>query len=296
MITSQKLYADGRVESMIGRGQEPSLSRQSYNTCMLGAERVGVSGLCVFAVLTGVHGSLCGQAKSPATHPNDDVASVLFVGCKSVGQVGPIDAPSGRNKTMTIPTEAARRLAYYKAKEGVGVLAPKGWHCFGAYGSNGTTLYVSPDPISPADVVSSSWKKGLVGPVVQISLDDGGTSGRFAVARTIARVFPARKDFVENVIAEGIEPASSFPFGPYPLDALTYRGENVVEFSTPARAEGLGTDSRLQKNDTPIRGAALLVGEEPNLLRVWVRLPSEDNKLSQLIIQQTEREAARLGN
>ena len=127
-------------------------------------------------------------------------------------------------------------------------------------------------------------------------MEYGGTSGRFAVAKTIARAFPARKEFVEGVIAEGIEPASSFPYGPYPVDSLKYRGENVVEFSTPAQAEGLGTDSRLQKNDTPISGAALLVGEEPDLLRVWVRLPSENSDLSQLIIQQTEREAARLGN
>jgi hypothetical protein len=196
---------------------------------------------------------------------------------------------------MAIPTEAAQRIAYYKAKEGVGVLAPKGWHCFGAYGSSGATLYVSPDPINSADVLSSSWK-GFSGPVVQISLEYGGTSGRFAVAKTIARAFPARKDFVEGVIAEGIEPASSFPYGPYPVDTLKYRGENVVEFSTPAQVEGLGTDSRLQKNDTPISGAAILIGEEPDLVRVWERLPSGDSELSQLIIQQTEREAARLRN
>ncbi len=196
---------------------------------------------------------------------------------------------------MAISTEAARRLAYYKAKEGVGVLAPKGWHCLGAYGSSGTTLYVFPDPINSAEVLSSSWK-GFAGPVVQISLEYGGTSGRFAVAKIIARAFPTRKDFVEGVIAVGIEPASSFPYGPYPVDSLKYRGENVVEFSTPAQAEGLGTDSRLQKNGTPIRGAAILIGEEPNLLGVWVRLPSEDGELYKLIIQQTEREAVRLGN
>jgi hypothetical protein len=243
---------------------------------MHGAKRAGISGLILFTVLACVHCPLCGQAKSPATHAQDAVAPVPFVGCKSDGQVGPINAPSGRNKTMAITTEAAQRLAYYKAKEGVGVLAPKGWHCFGAYGSSGATLYVSPDPINSADVLSSSWK-GFAGPVVQISLEYGGTSGRFAVAKTIARAFPARKEFVEGVIAEGIEPASSFPYGPYPVDALKYRGENFVEFSTPAQAEGLGTDSRLQKNDTPISGAALLVGEEPDLLRVWVRLPSEDS-------------------
>jgi hypothetical protein len=263
---------------------------------MHGAKRTGITGLFVLTLLTCVHCSLFGQVKSAATHAKDAVASVPFVGCKSDGQTGSIDAPSGRAKTMAIPAEAVQRLAYYKAKEGVGVLAPKGWHCFGVYGSSGAALYVSPDRISSAEVLSPSWK-GFAGPVVQISLEYGGTSGRFAVAKTTARAFPSRKEFVEGVIAEGIEPASSFPYGPYPVDSVTDRGENVVEFSTPARAEGLGTDSRLQKNDSPISGAVLLVGEAPpDLLRVCVRLPSKNIDLSALIIQQAEREAARFGN
>jgi hypothetical protein len=108
-------------------------------------------------------------------------------------------------------------------------------------------------------------------------------------------VFPAHKAFVEDVIAEGIEPASSFPYGPYPGDALKYRSEDIVEFWTPAHTEGLGTASRLQKNDSPISGAAILFGEEPDLLQVSVRLPREMNDLTQVIIQQTEREVAHLG-
>jgi hypothetical protein len=132
--------------------------------------------------------------------------------------------------------------------------------------------------------------------VVQISFESGDTSGRFGVAKTIARVFPAHKAFVEEVIAEGIEPASSFPFGPYPADTLTYRTENVVEFVTPPRAEGLGTASRLQKNDNPIIGVAILKGEEPNLVRVWVRLPVETNDLARIIIQEAEKDAAPFGH
>jgi hypothetical protein len=108
-------------------------------------------------------------------------------------------------------------------------------------------------------------------------------------------VFPARKAFVEGVIAEGIQPASLFAYGPYPADKLKYRSENVVEFLTPAKSEGLGTASRLQKSDSPISGVAILVGEEPILLRVWVRLPSETSKLAQLIIQQSERGVALSG-
>jgi hypothetical protein len=94
---------------------------------------------------------LWGQGKSPATSAKNAVRLVPFVGCKSDGQVGPVKAPSGRSKMMAIPAEAAQRLAYYKAEEGVGVLAPRGGHCFETYGSNGATLYVSPDPINAAD-------------------------------------------------------------------------------------------------------------------------------------------------
>lgn len=222
------------------------------------------------------------------------VALVPFVGCEADGQGGPVDPPSGRVKDLPIPAALARRLAYYKMEYGAGVLAPRCWHCFGTYGSNGATLYVSPDPIKTADLFSTSWQ-GFAGPVIQMSFENGDTSGRFAVAKTIARVFPAHKAFVEGVIAEGIESASSFPYGPYPADTLKYRSKDVVEFVTPARTEGLGTASRLQKNDSSISGVAILIGEEPNLLKVCVRLPSGLSDLTQFIIQQAERDAAHYG-
>jgi hypothetical protein len=241
------------------------------------------------------HCCLWGQGKSPASHSKNTIALVPFVGCESDGQAGPLKAPSGRSKTTTLPAEAAKRLSYYKAEEGIGVLAPRGWRCFGTYGSNGATLYVSPDPIKAADLFSTNWK-GFAGPVIQISESIGDTSGRFEVAKTIARVFPAHKAFVEGVIGEGIVPARSFPYGPHPADTLKYRGENVVEFQTPALTEGLGTASRLQKNDSPICGVAILFGEEPSLLQLSVRLPSETSDLAPLITEQTEREAAGPGN
>jgi hypothetical protein len=156
-------------------------------------------------------------------------------------------------------------------------------------------LYVSADPINTADLFSTGWK-GFAGPVIQISSLVGDTYGRFAVARTIARVFPTHKAFVRRVIAEGIEPASSFPYGPYPKDTLNYRSKNIVEFQTPAFAEGLGTSSRLQMNGSPIKGVAILFGDEPNLFQLCVRLSPETADLAQLIIQQTEREAALLGS
>lgn len=193
---------------------------------------------------------------------------------------------------MAVPSGAAQHLSYYKAENGFGTLGPKGWHCFGTYGSYGATLYVSPDSINPRGLLSTSWE-GFAGPAIQISTIDGDTSGRFEVAKIIARAFPTHKGLVEGVIAEGIEPASSFPYGAYPADSLKYRGENIVEFQTPAQTEGLGTAScRLQKNERPISGVAILFGEEPNLVLLCVRLPSQANDLTQFITRQTERGAA----
>jgi hypothetical protein len=252
------------------------------------SRRFGIGSILFIVFLVCTHRSLFAQV---VTGSSSAVPKVPFVGCKSDGQGGKVKAPVAQDKAVAIPAEAAARLAYYKAEYGAGVLAPRGWHCLGTYGSNGATLFVSPDPINAVDLFSTSWK-GFAGAVIQASSVDGDTSGRFTVARTIARVFPAHEAFVQDVIAEGIEPASSFPHGPYAGDTLQYRSTDIVEFRTPAHREGLGTASRLQENDSAISGVAILFGEEPNLVQLSIRLPPEADDLSQVIIQQTEREIA----
>jgi hypothetical protein len=47
--------------------------------------------------------------------PKPAAVSVPFVGCPSDGQAGPQKAPTGKNPILSIPVEAAERLAYYKA-------------------------------------------------------------------------------------------------------------------------------------------------------------------------------------
>jgi hypothetical protein len=118
----------------------------------------------------------------------------------------------------------------------------------------------------------------------------GDTSGRFAVAKVIARIFPAYKQFAENVISEGIEPASDFPFGPYPKDKLTNRGKNIVEFETPANTAGLGTDSRLLPNTSPIDGVAVISGADTDLIQLFARVAEKDRDLIPLIVQLVERD------
>lgn len=187
-----------------------------------------------------------------------------------------------------MPPEAAKRLAYYLAAHGPGTLAPRGWHCFSTYGSNGTNLFVSRDPIDTKALFSPDWS-GLVGPAIQISFIEGDTSGRFKVAKVIARVFPAHKQFVQNVIAEGMEPASDFPSGPYTTDKLNYRTPEWVEFETPANTQGLGTVSRLQANANPISGVVFL--KDINLIQLSARLPDKDSDLIPIIEHQVTDDA-----
>jgi hypothetical protein len=180
----------------------------------MNASNIVTASLAFWAGLSGTRCDLFAQAKTQVAG-----SQVPFVGCESDGQVGPLKAPQGKAKRVALPSEIADRLAYYKAEEGFGVLAPRGWYCFSTYGSNGSTLYVAPEPMNGKVLLSSDWG-GFAGQAVQVSVSIGDTSGRFAVARVIARVFPDRKEFVQDVIAEGIESAASFPLGPYPTDMV----------------------------------------------------------------------------
>ncbi len=230
---------------------------------------------------------LAAQPRSAPTG-NQKWSVVPFVGCRSDGQTGPIAAPYGKDKRAAIPASIALRLAYYESEFGSGVLAPRGWHCFCTYGSNGSSLFVSSAEIGSKELFSDQWK-GLTGPAIQISIMFGSTSGRFSVARTIARVFPAHSSFVRDVIAEGIEPASAFPFGPYAGDKLKYLSAEMVEYETPANSDGMGTASRLVKNADAISGVAILFSEDVNLLHLHIRVPRGSLDLVPFIISDTER-------
>ena len=216
--------------------------------------------------------------------------AVPFKGCASDGQVGPQEAPDGKSTSVQTSPRVAHQLAYYRSAQGLGVLAPRGWYCFGTYGSGGDTLFVTPQPIDTTNIFSAG-QTAFSGPAIEISRRFGDTSGRFTVAEVIARVFPAYKSFVTAVM-EGFD--LPVPFGPYPNDMLTYKGKTVVEYKTPAKTEGLGTRTRLTKNDSPIFGAAILVGPTPDLLFLSVRLPDDLTGLTSIIVRQAESDAARL--
>jgi len=235
---------------------------------------------------------LLAQSTAAANQSHRPIVPVPFVGCASDGQVGPLKAPKGTSKVVPISPEVALRLAYYKAAQGSGILAPRGWYCFGTYGSNGDNLFVSPKPIDSPIWFPDRWG-GFAGAAIQVSDMVGDTSGRFEVARFIARVFPAHMAFVKRVIAEGIEPASSFPRGPHPGDKLAYLNKDVVEYETPANQDGLGTESAFKKSGNAISRVAILTGEELSLIYLAVRLPPDATDLGPVIIREIERKHIR---
>jgi len=216
--------------------------------------------------------------------------SVPFVGCPADGQTGPQPAPSGQPVAVTLAPAMAGKLAYYSATNIGAVLAPAGWHCFGAYGSSGGSLYVAPGPITFNDVSGSSWAAGA-GQAVEVSWVAGDTSGRFEVAQAIARLFPTQMAFAQKVIAEGVEPASSFPKGPFLQDQLTRRGDDVVEYETPAGALGLGTTFSQLSSGTAIDGVALLQGQTPDLVFLAARLPPTEQGLAAAIESRLEADS-----
>ena len=124
----------------------------------------------------------------------------------------------------------------------------------------------------------------FTGPAIEVDAIDGGTSGRFSVARVIARAFPKHRAFVQSVI-DLFDSAEDYTFSPYPGDKLIYKSDRVVEYRTPPKSEGLGTmTSRLQSNEDPIDGVAILQGQTPDLLLLSVRLPSDMKALRSQII------------
>ena len=212
-----------------------------------------------------------------------------MIGCESDGQMGPQPAPKSEVKSLPLDSKTARGLAYYYSGQNLGVLGPRGWHCFGTYGSNGASVYVTPEKLTSAEFFHG-WK-GISGPGIQLSLAEGETSGRFEAAETIAQLFPNEKAFVNAVIAEGIEPASQFHFGPYPQDRITRSG-NFVEFESPPGGTGFGYGFHLLPGDRPIKGVAMLVGGDDRALTLAARLPKGDDQLMSAIIHQVERDNA----
>ncbi|MDO9336920.1 MAG: hypothetical protein Q7T61_11015 [Caulobacter sp.] len=207
-----------------------------------------------------------------------DRAPVPFVGCASDGQMGPVEAPDGKGQSPTAPAAVAGRLAYYASGD-LAVLAPRGWHCFGLYGSNGAGLYVTPEPHGEA---LFDLPAPLTGPIVQVHFSYSGTSGRFEVARVIARLFPARKAFADAVLAEDTV-SEGIVFGPFRTDRTSLLNDHEARFETPAGQDGMGIGGRMAPGRDPVLGYAGLTADE-DLLWVGARLPASERDLATAIV------------
>ena len=176
---------------------------------------------------------------------------VPFRRCPSDGQTGPIGAPKGRTAVVHLEPKMAMGLAYYQAV-GPRVLAPRGWHCFGLYGSSGDILYIAPEPIQPD--LSAQPPRGA-GVVLHNVI--GGGSGTSMVTPVIARVFPQYWPLVRGLIQAGDLSEEDNVFGPYPTDKLIRQTTTLVQFQTPPHSEGLGTMESFKPSDEPIDGLAI---------------------------------------
>ena len=227
-----------------------------------------------------------------AAKPAPPVAvTVPFVGCASDGQVGPLKAPTrqepGGRDSCGNGTKARLLQSGIQSRRSCAARLELFFHVW----LERCEHFCEPRSYQPESLLLGGLE-GFTREVIQLSYDSGGTSGRFEVANVIAHVFPAYKAFAQKVIAEGMEPASDFPFGPYPSDKLTYRGKNIVEFETPANAHGMGTDSLLLMNASPIDGVAIISGVDTDLTQLSARVPATDSDLIPAMVE-TDREGSR---
>jgi hypothetical protein len=235
--------------------------------------------------------SFFAQATGVPTTRQRSSVPVPFVGCASSGQTERLEAPEGTSKSVAISPIDAQALAYYEAADGIGLLAPRGWNCEGASGSDGSVLFLGPKPIRST---MAGWD-GLEGTAIEIRHISSENSGMYEVAEVMARAFPEYIALAGR-IWKGID--LPLPSGPYPRDTLKYKGKRIVEFKTPAQTEGLGNfDSWLNKSDAPISGSAILIVDPadpvhnpPSLVLLSVRLPPDLVRLAPTIIRYVERD------
>ena len=195
-------------------------------------------------------------------------ADQAVVACPSDGMLGPVAAPAA----PTRPGKAPAGLALYVSRD-FSVLAPRGWHCVGLYGSSGSFLIVTPEPHDAKDF--SDRETRVSGPVVVARRISADTSGRFEAASSDAQVFPAASRFVAKVKRDWPDFAGDVRSAPYPSDRIRRASATTVAFFTPSAArEGIGLVYPLIAGELPIKGVVMLLPKENmDVAELVVRLP-----------------------
>jgi hypothetical protein len=229
----------------------------------------------ILIVLAATLPCFAGGPRQPATVP--------FVGCAADGQSGLIEAPEGTPKVVTLRDVPTDKIAFYKGERSYGVFAPRNWNCLVLYGSSGSLVVVSPAGLAPWELNSGDFQYAAV----VLEVQDGGTSGRFEVAKYASRLFPKLAEvFVEGVRNEGIVPPSEFERGPYLHDSVKYPARGVATFITRANSLGLGTEAVLAPTQDPIRGVAVLQTSGDWELRILrVRLEASMHDVESVIVR-----------
>jgi hypothetical protein len=215
-------------------------------------------------------------------------ATVPFVGCPADGQMGPIEAPKGQPRVISLGDVPAGAIAYYKGEQAPGVFAPAGWHCRVWYGSSGSTVLVTPMPIDTTHFLPPK----VIGPALEMDLSFAGTSGRFSVARNASRLFPSvLATFIEGVKHEHLVPDSEFEPRQYARDSVTNPDSVTAEFTTPPGVSGLGTAGFLGPSQDPIHGVAVIAPDptEPDMSILRVRVGADMRQVEAVFVRLNRR-------
>ncbi len=221
-----------------------------------------------------------GVLAEPAEHE----PRVPVVDCPANDQTGGAKIRAGESMPAAVEQPVAGQIAFYRAEQGPGIYAPKGWYCHGWDGSSGTALVVTPKRMEPPYFPLPA----IAGPAVTIQTSDAGSSGRFHVAIVAAQLFPiAGSELITRVRQEHLISDASFEAAPHPGDQLGYLSDQFVEYTTPANRAGLGTDGLLEISDLPVTGLTILnpEAEVNTLTEVRVRLPARLSVVAEAIVE-----------
>lgn len=226
----------------------------------------------------------------------EELVAVPFVGCKTEGQ-GEGAVPASADQLPRLPAVQAARLAYYGLVSGNGVLAPRGWDCWGFTADTGGSTIVLPQPLDPKKFWSG--KLSIKGPFVIQSYTFGGTYGRFQVMDRGSRFFPEHPGlkrlrqtnfelFDDRAETPGAKPPPAPK--PYPEKYLTRFSDTELSYRTAPGKAGIGTGGMIKPGVDAVIGAVridLYPGyDEIDLVDVSVRLSPDLADLTPVILGQ----------
>jgi hypothetical protein len=149
--------------------------------------------------------------------------TVPFVGCSVYTNGGSFPGPVGAPVGVDLPAGIAAQLAMYVNKDGLRVLAPRGWVC------QGLQMYGSGMWVRPAKAAANDG-----GPAAGLTVVPGDQGyPRMMVENTAVHYFP-------GAFAQAGDAASAGAPAPvYLADRIKYLSQTELTYITPAGQQGL---------------------------------------------------------